>query len=102
MAQFQTMRHLQPSGMTPPGSEDLKALGGAEASVAGGGPPLKDPKGPFGLRHQQRERHGPYTTSPAKPVESRWSRKHSYYQKPWTSIPFLEDDLSCAFWGYAR
>lgn len=69
MAQFQTMRHLQPSGMTPPGSEDLKALGGAEASVAGGGPPLKDPKGPFGLRHQQRERHGPYTTSPAKPVE---------------------------------
>lgn len=69
MSQFQAMRHLQPNGLTPPGSEELQATGGTDMAAAGGAIPLKDPKAPFGLRHQQRERHGPYTASPAKPVE---------------------------------
>ena len=74
MAQFQAMRQLQPNGLTPPGSEELKGNGGLDMMITGGpqsGQHLRDPRAPFGLK-QAKQRDGPYTlpTSPAKPVQT--------------------------------
>ncbi len=71
MAHFQTMKHLQPGGFTPPPSEDLTAMDGTAPKIVGALPPglahlppqgstfVKDPQPPFGVK--PKERSGPYT-----------------------------------------
>ena len=71
MAHFQTMKHLQPGGFTPPPSEDLTAMDGMAPKIGSSLPPglahlppsgptlVKDARAPFGVR--PKERSGPYT-----------------------------------------
>ena len=72
MVQFQTMRQLQPNGLIPPPSEELKGPGAMDVAAVVGVTPkqsVRDPKAPFGLK-ALKERNGPYTASPSKPGQT--------------------------------